>query len=73
MNPFLALQLNLADVNFSLVMPEVIVCLAAVAVMMVDAFARPTQRWVTGSISLCGINSRRRQCSLLWVSGRERR
>jgi NADH-quinone oxidoreductase subunit N len=55
MNSFLALQLNLADVNFWLIMPELIVCLAGVVVMLVDAFGRPTQRWVTGSISLAGL------------------
>jgi len=36
-------------------MPELIVCGVAVIVMLVDAFARPAQRWVTGTISLLGL------------------
>ena len=55
MNLILALQLNLADINFSLIMPEGIVSLAGVLAMLVDAFARPTQRWVTGTLSLAGL------------------
>jgi NADH-quinone oxidoreductase subunit N len=66
MNSFLALQLNLADVNFWLIMPELIVCLAGVVVMLVDAFARPTQRWVTGSISLAGLVTA--GISTIWLS-----
>lgn len=45
----------MADINWWVIAPEVIVCLAAVVVMMVDAFASPKQRWLTGSISLVGI------------------
>ena len=48
-------------INWALIAPEVIVCVAAVVVMLVDAFARPTQRWITGSISLVGLVARRRQ------------
>ena len=69
MNPFLTLQLNPADVNFSLIMPEVIVSLAGVIVMLVDAYARPMQRWVTGSISLVGLIAAAMSTGLLWVSG----
>src|SRR2546429_442501 len=39
MNLFLALQLNPADVNMPLIMPEVIVCLAAVIVMLIASGA----------------------------------
>jgi len=66
MNYCFALQLNLADVNFWLIMPELIVCLAGVVVMLVDAFARPTQRWVTGSISLAGLVAA--GISTIWLS-----
>ena len=66
MSSFFALQLNLADVNFWLIMPELIVCLAGVVVMLVDAFARPTQRWVTGSISLAGLVAA--GISTIWLS-----
>src|SRR2546422_761775 len=69
MNPCLTLQLNPADVNFSLIMPEVIVSLAGVIVMLVDAYARPMQRWVTGSISLVGLIAAAMSTGLLWVSG----
>ena len=69
MNLILALQLNLADINFSLIMPEVIVSLAGVLVMLVDAFARPTQRWVTGTLSLVGLAAAAVSVILLWLSG----
>jgi NADH-quinone oxidoreductase subunit N len=66
MTSFLALQLNLADVNFWLIMPELIVCFAGVVVMLVDAFGRETQRWVTGSISLAGLVAA--AISTIWLS-----
>ena len=69
MNPFLALQLNPADVNLSMIMPELIVALAGVVVMLVDAYARPTQRWVTGSLALAGLVAAALSAILLWVSG----
>lgn len=69
MNSFLALQLNLADVNLPLIMPEVIVCLAGVVVMLVDAFARPSQRWLTGSLSLAGLGAATISAVSLWASG----
>ena len=55
MNPFLALQFTPPDVSFALIAPELIICVVGVIVMLVDAFARPEQRWVTGSISLAGL------------------
>ncbi len=69
MNLFLALQLNLADINFSLIMPEVIVSLAGVLVMMVDAFVKPGQRWLTGTLSLAGLMASSVSVILLWLSG----
>ena len=54
MNSFLA-QSVMPIVNWALIAPEVIVCLAAVIVMLVDAFVRPTQRWITGGIAMGGI------------------
>jgi len=42
-------------INWTLIAPEVIVCAAAVIVMLVDAFARPTQRWITGGIAMAGL------------------
>jgi NADH-quinone oxidoreductase subunit N len=54
MNLF-AFQLTTADVNLWLILPELIICIAGVVVMLVDAFAKPTQRWITGSISIAGL------------------
>ncbi|HKB64936.1 MAG TPA: NADH-quinone oxidoreductase subunit N [Pyrinomonadaceae bacterium] len=52
---FLAFQLTTPDVNLWLILPELVICIAGVAVMLVDAFAKPTQRWITGSISIAGL------------------
>src|SRR3954467_4307112 len=55
MIPLLAVQVNLTDVNLSLIMPELIVSLAGVVIMLVDAFAKSFQRWLTGGLSLLGL------------------
>jgi NADH-quinone oxidoreductase subunit N len=65
---FLALQFVPPDINFGLIAPEVIICAVGVLVMMVDAFARPTQRWVTGSISLVGLAAAGLSIAWLWLS-----
>src|SRR6266540_4276633 len=62
---FLAFQSSWGDINFSLLLPELIVCLVAVIVMLVDSFGRQTQRWVTGSISLLGLAAAAISC--LWL------
>jgi len=54
MNLF-ALQLARPDVNLWLILPELVICIAGVVVMLVDAYAKPTQRWITGSISMGGL------------------
>jgi NADH-quinone oxidoreductase subunit N len=56
-------------INWSLIAPELIVCAAAVLVMLVDAFARPMQRWITGGISLAGLLLAAVACVYLWVNG----
>ena len=56
-------------ISWSLIAPEVIICAAAVTVMLVDAFVRPTQRWITGSISLAGIIAGAIATIWLWTSG----
>jgi NADH-quinone oxidoreductase subunit N len=56
-------------INWSLIAPEVIVCVTAVVVMLVDAFARPTQRWLTGGISLVGLALAAVAVVFLWVNG----
>src|SRR3569832_70019 len=68
MNSFLA-QSVMPVINWSLIAPEVIVCAAAVLVMLVDAFARPTQRWLTGGISLAGIVAGAVATIWLWSTG----
>ena len=56
-------------ISWSLIAPEVIVCAAAVLVMLVDAFTRPTQRWVTGGISLVGLGTAVAASICLWMNG----
>jgi NADH-quinone oxidoreductase subunit N len=68
MNLFLA-QSMMPIINWSLIAPEVIVCIAAVVVMLVDAFVRPTQRWITGTISLVGIVAAAVSTIWLWSTG----
>jgi len=56
-------------INWWLIAPEVIVCAAAVLVMLIDAFTRPAQRWVTGSVSLIGLVIAALASIFLWVGG----
>lgn len=56
-------------ISWSLIAPEVIVCAAAVIVMLVDAFTRPTQRWITGGVSLIGIVAAAISALWLWSTG----
>ncbi|HJU92967.1 MAG TPA: NADH-quinone oxidoreductase subunit N [Pyrinomonadaceae bacterium] len=56
-------------INWALIAPEVIVCAAAVLVMLVDAFLHPTQRWITGSISLVGLALAATATIFLWLNG----
>src|SRR5882672_2510834 len=65
---FFALQFATPDVNLWLILPELLICVAGVVVMMVDAFARPTQRWLTGSISLAGLAAAGISSAWLWLS-----
>jgi NADH-quinone oxidoreductase subunit N len=65
---FFALQLSQPDVNLALILPELIICLVGVIVMLVDAFAKPTQRWVTGGISLAGLIAAAGASVWLWLS-----
>src|SRR5499425_2261839 len=56
-------------INWSLILPEIIVCVAAVVVMLVDAFAHPLQRWITGGLSLIGLLAAAAATIWLWTSG----
>ena len=68
MNSFFA-QAVMPTINWALIAPEVTVCAAAVLVMLVDAFVRPTQRWITGSISLIGLVVAAIATIFLWANG----
>lgn len=67
-----ALQLPKPDVNFQLLLPELILSVAGVVVMLVDAFTRRTgQRWATGAVSLAGIGAAAIACVWLWGAAPE--
>jgi NADH-quinone oxidoreductase subunit N len=51
----IALQAITPDINLTLIAPEIIVGVAGVLAMMVDAFARRGQRWLTGGLSIVGL------------------
>src|SRR5437016_2956833 len=55
MNMLLAFQAGTPDINLTLIAPELIVGIAGVLVMMVDAFAKRNQRWLTGTLSIIGL------------------
>ena len=44
-------------IDWALIAPEVLVCAAAVIVMLVDAFVHPAQRWITGSVAMVGLGA----------------
>jgi NADH-quinone oxidoreductase subunit N len=56
------------DVNLTLILPELIVGLAAVVVMIVDAFSRPRQRLLTGTLSLLSLLAAAVASIWLWVA-----
>lgn len=66
---FLALQSVLQEVNFQLILPEFIVGGFAVLVMLIDAFVRPKQRWITGGFSLLGLIAAGMGSVWMWKSG----
>src|SRR6266705_531753 len=52
----------------SLIAPEVIVSVAGVIVMMVDAFSRRGQRWVTGALSIIALIAAGMASLWLWAA-----
>jgi NADH-quinone oxidoreductase subunit N len=62
-------QSLMPNINWAIIAPEIIVCLAAVVVMMVDAFSRSDQRWLTGGLSLAGLLSAAAATIWLWTTG----
>src|SRR5947209_11157016 len=66
----LAFQIAIPDpnVNVGLILPELIVGGVGVIVMLVDAFARPRQRWITGGLSLAGLAGAAAACIWMWLN-----
>jgi len=62
------LQATNPDVNLSLIAPELIVSIAGVVIMLVDAFSRRHQRWVTGALSLIALAAAGVASIWLWTS-----
>jgi NADH-quinone oxidoreductase subunit N len=52
---FLALQTANPDIDLALIAPELIVGVAGVVIMMVDAFSSRAQRWTTGVLSILAL------------------
>ncbi len=70
MNPSFAMLAMSPDINFSLLLPELILSVTGVVLMLVDAFIRrPQQRWVTGGISLAGLAASAASALWLWQAG----
>ena len=65
---FLAFQAANPDISFSLIAPEVIVSVAGVIVMMVDAFSRRGQRWLTGGLSIIALIAAGISSLWLWAA-----
>ena len=55
------------DVNLALIAPELIVGVAGVVVMLVDAFSRRGQRWMTGALSVGALIAAGAASVWLWV------
>ncbi len=70
MNHLLALQIMQApnpDVSFTLLLPEIIVSVAGVLVMLIDALTHREDRpWLTGGLSLASLAAAAAACIWLW-------
>ena len=64
----LLFQVANPDVNLTLILPELIVAIAAVIVMIADAFSRPRQRLLTGTISLLALLGSAAASIWLWLA-----
>ncbi|HEU4594497.1 MAG TPA: NADH-quinone oxidoreductase subunit N [Pyrinomonadaceae bacterium] len=63
-----AIQPSAPGINFGILAPELILVVAGVVVMLVDAFTRRrAQRWVTGALSLVGLGAS--AVATLWLWG----
>src|SRR5215471_9842797 len=64
----LLFQAATLDINLTLIMPELIVGIGGVLVMLIEAFGRRTQRWITGSVSLLSLAAAMASAVWLWIS-----
>jgi len=70
MNQSLAIT-PVQNMDFALLLPEIILSLTGVVVMLIDAFVRRrAQRWLTGGVSLAGIVTAGVATISLWDSAR---
>lgn len=61
-------QATSPDVNLTMIAPELVVGIAGVIIMMVDAFTHPRQRWLTGSLSLISLIAAGAASIWLWIA-----
>src|SRR5881392_1336616 len=64
----LLFQATNPDVNLTLIAPELIVGIAGVVIMLVDAFVRRGQRWLTGSLALISLAAAGVASIWLWTA-----
>ena len=64
----LLFQVVTRDISLTLILPELIVGIGGVLVMMIDAFARRHQRWVTGSLSMVSLATAMGSVVWLWIT-----
>src|SRR6266496_2485484 len=68
MSPFPAFQALVPDINFALIAPELIVGVAAVIVMLIDAFTHRAQQSITTVISIVALIGAAAASVWLWVA-----
>ena len=69
-SPFLLQAAIQPDVNHLILLPEIIITIAAVVVMLIDGFnRREDQRWLTGGLSLASMIGAGAACVWLWSDG----
>ena len=64
----LLFQAATPDINLTLIAPELIIGIAGVIVMMVDAFAHREQRWLTGALSIISLLAALTASVWLWTA-----
>ena len=67
MNLSFVINVSAPDINFTLLLPELILTVAGVVVMLLDAFTRRNgQRWLTGGVALAGLAASAAATLWLW-------